>query len=265
MAHHLAGSTSAFRQLATEGEAQFVSRSTFEGPCTSSIGCEEGSGPYSPEEQDFFHPSGDHCSGARPRSCNLVQSQRCIAEGKGEFQAVTESAYREEPRRSRGGSTSQSVSPPSCSGSVGSRQPRRRTPQSISGSRQATVPRSTCGGTVGFVSEVCGTRPRTRGTTEKNRRGSTAGLGQLRVTVGRRAARSGTIAPPPTHNEPASETTELRELRLEVEQLKRERNQWMGKTNNSQAIEVVGDSRSTRMASLINEADAKRRCVEPVS
>ena len=71
--------------------------------------------------------------------------------------------------------------------------------------------------------------------------------------------------PPPTHNEPASETTELRELRLEVEQLKRERNQWMGKTNNSQAMEVVGDSRSSRMASLINEADAKRRCVEPVS
>ena len=69
----------------------------------------------------------------------------------------------------------------------------------------------------------------------------------------------------PVHNEPANETTELRELRLEVEQLKRERNQWMGKTNNSQAMEVVGDSRSSRMASLINEADAKRRCVEPVS
>ena len=71
--------------------------------------------------------------------------------------------------------------------------------------------------------------------------------------------------PPPTHNEPASETTELRELRLEVKQLKRERNQWMEKTNNSLAMEVVGDSRSSRMASLINEADAKRCCVESVS
>ena len=92
VAHHLAGSTSAFRQLATEGEAQFVSRSTFEGPLTTVIGCEEGSG------------AAITALWARPRSCNLVQSQRRIAEGEGAFQAVTESACRarEGPRGRRG-------------------------------------------------------------------------------------------------------------------------------------------------------------------
>ena len=81
VAHHDAGSTSAIRQLATEGEAQFVSRGTFEGPVTTVFGCEEGSGHTSPEEQGFFHPGRDHCSGARPRSCGVIQSQRCVAEG----------------------------------------------------------------------------------------------------------------------------------------------------------------------------------------
>ena len=82
VAHHHAGSTSAFRQLATEGEAQFVSRSTFEGPCTSSIGCEEGSGPYSPEEQDFFHPSGDHCSGPDPDPAILSSLKDALQRAK---------------------------------------------------------------------------------------------------------------------------------------------------------------------------------------
>ena len=94
VAHHPAGSTSAFRQLATEGEAQFVSRITFEGPFTTFIGCEKGSGPHNPEKQDFSHPSGDHCSGDKPKSRNLVQSQKRIAKGEKEVQAVTESACR---------------------------------------------------------------------------------------------------------------------------------------------------------------------------
>ena len=248
--------------VATEGEAQFVSRSTFESPHHLHR-MRRRFRPQQPRRARFLPSrrrlllfghtqilqscpvSETHCRGRR----RVPRRHRICMQSQGRAQTL---AWRKH----------QSVSPPSCSGSVGSRQPRRRTPQSTSGGRQATVPRSTCGGTVGFVSEVCGTRPWARGTSEKNRRGSTAGLGQLRVTVGPRvedlerlrAEARACPVPPPSHNEPASETTELRELRLEMEQLKRERNQWMGKTNNSQAMEVVRDSRSSRMASLIRRS-----------
>ena len=70
-------------------------------------------------------------------------------------------------------------------------------------------------------------------------------------------------APPASHTEPSIETTELLDLRREVEQLRRERNEWLAKPN-SQFTEDVGDSRSFRMAGLIDAADAKRRCLEPM-
>ena len=54
-------------------------------------------------------------------------------------------------------------------------------------------------------------------------------------------------APPASHTEPSIETTELRDLRREVEQLRRERNEWLAKPN-SQFTEDVWDSRSSRMA-----------------
>ena len=147
------------------------------------------------------------------------KSQRRIAEGEGEFQAVTESSYgaREEPRR---GSTSESVSSSSGGGSVGSRQPRRRSSQSIFGGSEASMPHSTCVRTFRFVFEVCGTLPRTRLTTEKiveeaqqvlaNCESQFAGglqdLERLHAEARTRPV------PPPSHDEPASETAELREL-----------------------------------------------------
>ena len=70
-------------------------------------------------------------------------------------------------------------------------------------------------------------------------------------------------APPASYTEPSIETTELRDLRREVEQLRWERNEWLAKPN-SQFTEDVGDSRSSRMAGLIDAADAKRRCLEPM-
>ena len=226
---------------------------------------------HSPPSSDATKTKNSSIPGARRRSCNLFQSQRRTAE----FQAVTESSCgaREEPRRSRGGSTSQSVSPPSGSGFVGSRQPRRRTSQSISGAakRQCRVQ------AVGERSDSClKFVERAQGRVERQKKSSRRHSRFWPITshswpqackiwnncVQQHARR----VPPPSHSEPASETTELRELLLEVEQLKRERNQWMGKPNNSQVmVEVVGDSRSSRMASLIDKADAKRRCVEPVS
>ena len=132
--------------------------------------------------------------------------------------------------------------------------------------------RAARGRTSGFLFEVRGARPRTHRATEENCRGSSAALGQVRISVGRRVARFGTITSRSpcmsgtssvSHTEPSIETTELRDLRREVEQLRRERNEWLAKPN-SQFMDDVGDSRSSRMASLIDAADAKRRCLEPV-
>ena len=107
-----------------------------------------------------------------------------------------------------------------------------------------------------------------RETTGKNRRGSIAGLGQVRVTVGRRVARSGTIACRSTcMSYSATDTQRAGERNHRIAGIalgSGERNQWMGK-NNSQAMEVVGILGPAGCASLINEADAKRRCVEPMS
>ena len=71
---------------------------------------------------------------------------------------------------------------------------RRRIPHSISEAAKRQCRVQPVGERLDSCLKFVERAPRTRGTTEKNRRGSTAGLGQLRVTVGRRVARSGTIA-----------------------------------------------------------------------
>ena len=51
-------------------------------------------------------------------------------------------------------------------GFVGSRQPRRRTSEGISGDSQAAMPRAARGRMSGFLFEVRGARPRTHQTTD---------------------------------------------------------------------------------------------------
>ena len=123
------------------------------------------------------------------------------------------------------------------------------------------MPRLTCEGTVGFVFEVCGKRPRTRGTTKKNCSQLAAGLQDLERL---RAEARACPVPPPSHNE-QERNDRISGIALGSGTIEKKRNQWMGKTNSSQFMEVVGDSRSSRMASSINEENAKRSCVEPVS
>ena len=59
---------------------------------------------------------------------------------------------------------------------------------------------------------------------------------------------------------------ELAALRREVDQLRRQRDAWLEKSNPSQSMDTstpgILESRSSRMATLIDEADAKRRCVD---
>ena len=59
---------------------------------------------------------------------------------------------------------------------------------------------------------------------------------------------------------------ELAALRREVDQLRRQRDAWLEKSNPSQSMDTstpgILESCSSRMATLIDAADAKRRCVD---
>ena len=83
----------------------------------------------------------------------------------------------------------------------------------------------------------------------------------------RTEARSGQeSAPAPPQNEDSwRNTAELWDLRREVEQLRRERDVWLAKPNPQPMEGVAGDFRSSRMAVLIDEADAKRRCLDSMA
>ena len=102
VAHHYSGTTPTFDEMATEGEAQSISRYTFEGPF-STIAPHEGPA-NSPEEQNFIHSGGEQCIGSRPRFCSLGQFARGVAKGEGEFFTIDTCASRiwEESRCTRG-------------------------------------------------------------------------------------------------------------------------------------------------------------------
>ena len=146
VAHHYSGTTPTFDEMATEGEAQSISRYTFEGPFSTIIASHEGPA-RSPEEQSFIHSGGDQCIGDRPRPCSVDQFARGLAKGEGEFFTIDTCASktREESRCTRGRSTSQSLSFAGRVGFVGSRQPGRRTSEGISRDCQAAVSRAARG------------------------------------------------------------------------------------------------------------------------
>ena len=83
VAHHHSWTTSTFDEKATEGEAQCISRYTFEGPFSTIIASHEGPA-RSPEEQHFIHSGGDQGIGGRPRPGSVGQFARGVAKGEGE-------------------------------------------------------------------------------------------------------------------------------------------------------------------------------------
>ena len=191
VAHHYSGTTPTFDE-ATEGEAQSISRYTFEGPF-STIAQHEGPA-HSPEEQSFIHSGGDRQCRVQPVGERLDSCLKFVERAQGRIE---------------------------------------RQKKIVEEAQQLLT---------------------------KCESQLAAGLQDLEQL---RAEARACPAPPASHTEPSIETTELRDLRREVEQLRRERNEWLAKPN-SQFTEDVGDSRSSRMAGLIDAADAKRRCLEPM-
>ena len=221
MAHHCSGTTPTFDEMATEGEAQSISRYTFEGPL-STIAPHEGP-VNSPEEQSFIHSSGDQCIGGRPRFCSLGQFASGVAWGEGDFFTIDTCAnrIREESRCTRGRSTSQSLSFAGRIGCVGGRQPRRRTFEGISRDCQAAMSRATHGRTSGFLFEGA------RGRIKRQKKIVEEAQQLLTKCESQLATRLQDL-----------ERTFDRNHR--VAQLRRERNEWLAKPN-SQFTEDVGD------------------------
>ena len=105
-------------------------------------------------------------------------------------------------------------------------------------------------------------RQRTRSKTTDRGLSGAGVVGQVRVAgcpgVGRSGTPSRRRLPLPAGNN----IEELAVLRREVDQLRRERDVWLGKTQPTTIDGHVHASRSSRMADLIDEADARRRCVD---
>ena len=150
---------------------------------------------------------------------------------------------------------------------VGCGQSRCRANQSRFGNGERSMSCSPCWGTSRFLPKIRRTCQRTRSETTDRGASSAGVVGQVRVSgTPPRGSPSDPSRHCPSRGGCWNNIEELAALRREVDQLRRERDVWLGKTNPSQSMDTstpgILESRSSRMAALIDEADAKRRCVD---
>ena len=195
----------------------------------------ESSSPKIPEEQDFFHPGCNHSSGADPDPAILSSLRDALQRAK-ESSKPSPNLHAE-PGKSPDARVAEAQARvfrlQAAADLLGVDNPDAELLKASleAPKRQCRVQRvgeclDSC---LKFVERAQGRVERQKRIVEEAQQVLANYESQLAAWVQdlerlRAEARACPI-PPPSHSEPASETTELRELRLEWEQLKRERNQ----------------------------------------
>ena len=254
---HSHGTTPIIREVAHEGEVQFSSANAIEAGEH-----EEGAPEGHSKEQSGVHPGCNLCPLSGSRSHSFVFVARGSAEGEGHVWEAREPSPggRKSPKEGRASESEGRTiggSPPV----VWCGQSRCRANQSRFGNGERSMSCSPCWGTSRFLLKIRRTCPRTRSETTV-RCTSRTGVAQGLADLERFRAPVATARP---EEEVGNNIEELAALRREVDQLRRERDVWLGKSKPLQSMDTskpgILESRSIWIAALIDEADARRsRC-----
>ena len=268
---HSHGTTPTIREVADEGEAQFSSANAIEAG-----ELEEGAPEGHSKEQSGVYPGCNLCPWSGSRSHSFVLIARGFAEGQGHVWKAREPSPggREEPQREGRESESEGHTIGGSPPVVGCGQSRCRANQSRFGNGESSMSCSPCWGTSRFVLKIRRTCQRSRSETTDRGTSSAGVVGQVRVAGHPGVGRTGT----PSSGSPSDPSRHCptrgggwephRRVGCSASRsgsIEEERDAWLGKSN-SQSMDTstprILESRSSRMATLIDEADAKRRCVD---
>ena len=252
---HSHGTTPTIREVAHEGDAELSSTNAPEAGAHTEEGAPEGD----PQEQSGVHSGSNFCPWSGSRFHSFVFVAGGFAEGQGhvcEARESTPGGRKKPPREGRG---SESAEPIKVALEMARGQCRVLPVGERLDSCLKYVERAK--GRVLKQQVQVQAAQELLAKFESQVAQGLADLERLRAE-----ARVTPVATARPEEDVGNSIEELAALHREVDQLRRERDVWLGRTNPSQSMDTstpgIIESRSSRMAALIDEADAKRRCVD---